>query len=75
MAGIAAKIKIYNEAYKIVWAILSDNEKMLGSGKFKVSELVGNHIRLLIRLGRADAAKIASETIASVLGPIQTPAP
>ena len=73
MAGISDKIKVYNEALKIAWSQISDKEKTLGTGPFKVSELIGNVIRSKTKLGRTDAANIASEAVDIVLGPLRKP--
>jgi hypothetical protein len=59
MAGIADRVRLYNEAYQEAWGRLNKSVIAEADGSARLDKI----IRTLIKLGRSNASDIASEAM------------
>ncbi len=60
MAGIARKVELFNVAYKLAWAHITENPMLRAPG---VSDMLNASIRKQIAAGADDVVMIAAQAI------------
>jgi len=59
MMSIARSVELFNQAYRLSWPHISDNQDR----KPDVAKLLGDAIQRRIRVGETDPVKVAAEAV------------
>jgi hypothetical protein len=65
LAGIARSVEMFNQAFRLAWPHLTQNDL----GRPNISRLLSESIQRRLKVGETDVVKIAADAIAEIKAP------